>query len=279
MVAIKEATGQNLDWFFEQWFYKPGHPVFDVSYLWDKNVGKVNLKIIQTQDTAEGIPIFKTAVVIGIITPSGKKSEKVWLEEKGEEFEFECTQKPLMVRFDEGNYLLKEWTFEKDVDELIYQLAHDDVTGRMWAASELKNFKNDSLVITKLKECAESDSFWAVRRDALYTLGSFKKEELTSFFKKKARGKNSKVRVAALTALGDLKKGYLTQFFQQRFKKDNSYLVQAEALRSIGKSGNNSFVPFLVEASRMKSPRNVIKRAADWALEEIREAHNFHRED
>jgi len=193
----------------------------------------------------------------------------VWIKEKTENFEFVCNKKPLLVRFDEGNYLLKEWTFEKDIDELIFQLKNDDVTGRIWAASELKRFPDNPRVIKELKERAEEDSFWAVRRDAVYTLGSYQKEELISFFKKKAKDNHSKVRVAALNALSGLKKGNQVSYFEQRFKKDASYLVQAEALRSIGKSGNSTSVPFLVKTSKNKSPRNVIKRAAEWAIEEI----------
>ena len=34
-LAIEEETGQNLYWFFDQWFYKAGHPKFKVSYKWN----------------------------------------------------------------------------------------------------------------------------------------------------------------------------------------------------------------------------------------------------
>jgi aminopeptidase N len=109
ITAIKEMTGQNLEWFFEQWFFSPGHPVFDVSYRWDESNKKVKLKIVQTQNTSGRIPIFKAPVVIAVVTAEGKITEKVWLKEKVDEFEIACDQKPLMVRFDEGNFLLKEW--------------------------------------------------------------------------------------------------------------------------------------------------------------------------
>ncbi len=41
--AIEEATGQNLYWFFDQWVYKAGYPVFDVSYEWSDTAKAVRL--------------------------------------------------------------------------------------------------------------------------------------------------------------------------------------------------------------------------------------------
>jgi len=58
-------------------------------------------------------------------------------------------------------------------------------------------------------------------------------------------------------------------FFKDQFKTDDSYVAQAEALRSIGKCGNRSQISYLEDVAKMKSPRDVIKRAADWALKEL----------
>lgn len=269
LTAIKEATGQNFDWFFEQWLFKPGHPVFDVSYSWDPDSKNIQMKITQVQNTSKGIPIFKTPVIISIVTPEGKKSEKVWLKERVEEFAFSCDQKPLMVRFDEGNYLLKEWTFEKSVDELLYQLKNDDVIGRMWAASELGKFKGNPRVTDALIHSAKNDPFWAVRRDAVYSLSGVQDEKHIEFLKSKAKDENSKVRAAALDRLGNLKRAELVYFFKERFENDDSYVARAEALRAIGKCGSKSQMSFLEKAAKMKSPRNVLKRAAEWAIGQI----------
>jgi aminopeptidase N len=270
MVAVKEATGQNMDWFFELFVFKPGHPVFDVSYTWRENARKLRLKIVQVQDTATGVPIYSIPVVLGIITPESRVSERVWLKKREEVFEFPVEAKPLMVRFDEGNFLLKEWTFEKSIDELLYQLEHDDVIGRMWAAAELIKFKDNPRALCGLINQAEENPFWAVRRSSVETLGKIGREEDTDLFKTKCTEKNSKVRTAALKVLGEFRKPELVSFFRERFQMDDSYLAQAEALRSIAKCGDRSQLPFLENASRMKSPRNVIQMAADWAKKEIK---------
>jgi aminopeptidase N len=263
-------TGQNLDWFFEQWFFSPGHPVFDVSYHWDGSNKKAKMKIAQSQDTSGRIPIFKTPVVIAVVTAEGKRTEKVWLKEKVEEFDIVCDKAPQMVRFDEGNFLLKEWTFKKTVKELIYQLKHDDVIGRMWAASELGEVEKNPSVKAALLESAQNDPFWSVRRAAIEGLGTPENKEHTSVLKQKCFDQNSRVRAAALQALGDSQQGELVAFFVECFEKDNSYVAQAEALKAIGKSGDSSYAGFLENAARMTSHRNILKRAAEQALKQIR---------
>ncbi len=269
MIAVKDVTGQNLDWFFEQYIYQPGHPVFDISYTWDKNSQKLLLKVIQTQNASQGIPVYTIPVIIGITTPEKKISEKVWIKHKEQVFELPVNTKPLLVRFDEGNYLLKEWTFDKNPDELLYQLQHDDVIGRGWAASELVKFGDDSRAINGLIDRAQNDGFWAVRRNAVETLGRLKKREHIDLFKEKCKDPNSSVRVAALGILGDYEEMELVSFFRKRFNEDDSYLAQAEALRAIGKCGDRSQLSFLKKAVQMKSPRNVLQRAANWAIKKI----------
>jgi aminopeptidase N len=269
MIAVKESTGQNLDWFFEQFIYKPGHPEFEISYEWNENAKRVLLKVAQVQDFSLGIPVYKIPVIIGITSSKGKAVKKLWIKRKEEVFEFAADEKPLMVRFDEGNFLLKEWTFEKEMDELLYQLKNGDVIGRMWAASELAKFEGNPLVVEKLKERIQSDSFWAVRRSALEALSRVEVNLDINLFRKVCEEKNSKVRTTALQILGDVKDSELGSFFKERFEKDDSYAAQAEALRSLGKCGNRSQISFLKDAAEMESPRDVLKRAADWALKEL----------
>ncbi len=178
-------------------------------------------------------------------------------------------EKPLLVRFDEGNYLLKEWTFEKEVDELLFQLANDDVIGRSWAASELGKFEEYQRVRDQLSKSAQDDPFWAVRRSAVEALREFAGVMNENLLKEIGKDENSQVRASVFRIIGGLRDRKWVSFLMEQFRSENSYLAQAEILRSIGKCGNSSEEAFLKEALTMKSPRNVLKSAAEWALLEL----------
>jgi aminopeptidase N len=268
--AIMESTGQNLNWFFDQWVFKAGHPVFDVSYQWNESARSVLVQVSQTQQTSERVPIFQAPVVIGITTASGKHSYKVWIRRQEEHFKFQCPEKPLLVRFDEGNHLLKEMSFPKPVEQLVFQLQKDDVIGRMWAASQLSQHLVDLRALDALRQSATEDSFWAVRRGALQALSPSWRSADIPFLEKRALDRRPAVRVTALRALGDLHERSLKSFFQERYQLDGSYLVEAEALRSIGKCKDSAAIAYLQQASLSKSPQNVIHSAAQEAIQMLK---------
>ena len=139
----------------------------------------------------------------------------------------------------------------------------------MWAASELARFTQAEDVLTQLKGSAQKDPFWAVRRNAIQTLGNTMDKQLIPFLQAACRDERSAVRVAALNKLGEFKQAELVDFFKQRFQKEDSYRAQAEALTALAKCGGPELVPFLEEAAKVASPRHIIRSTARRALKEL----------
>ena len=271
MKCVKDVSGKNMDWFFEQFLFSPGHAVFEVTKDWSESSKTLKLEIVQTQDQWDQVPIYKIPVNIGLYTGTGHKLEKVWLEDKTETFEFKLESEPLMVRFDEGNHLLKEWTFNKPEAELIYQAKNDDMTGRMWAVNQLEKFRESNATIDLWAETAENDSFWAVREAAIQQLSANHSNDFKELFYTATNDPNSKVRVAAVSALGNTRDPQMINKLREIFETDESYLVMAEALKSLGKCGNKSQLSYLEEAGKLNSHRNVVGKAATLATELIRD--------
>lgn len=178
-IAVEETSGQSMDWFFDQWLYRMGHPIFDVSQSYDDAKKQLTLNVKQTQkiDATNGYPqteFFQSFVDVEI----DNKIERVWLEPKAENaFTFSVASKPKLVNWDYESSLLKEMKFEKPVDDLLYQMANDkDVLGRRWAMSELEakaaNAGDRGRIIAALATSAEKDPFWRIRRAALSVIAN-----------------------------------------------------------------------------------------------------------
>lgn len=63
--AMTESSGINCEPFFEQWVYKPGHPVLDWS--WKQAGSAVEITVKQVQDTSDGTPIYDLDLEVGVI--------------------------------------------------------------------------------------------------------------------------------------------------------------------------------------------------------------------
>jgi hypothetical protein len=74
---------------------------------------------------------------------------RVLIEKAEQDFLLPCVSKPRMVLFDKGHRIFKTMSFPKSLQELQYQLSHDeDAMGRVRAARELAGFKSDDATKT-----------------------------------------------------------------------------------------------------------------------------------
>jgi aminopeptidase N len=101
-VIFERHAGQPLDWFFEQWIFGRGHPVFATSWTWQD--GKVALDVEQKQSG----PLFRVPTVIEVRGEAGAHRENVVIDERRERFEVESEQRPAEVVLDPDEWVLHE---------------------------------------------------------------------------------------------------------------------------------------------------------------------------
>ncbi len=235
--AISNETGRNLDWFFDQWVFKPGHPKFKVGWTWDneKSVATVNVK--QTQDTKDGTPVFHTPVTIDFRNGRGRpRSFEVTVDEEEQAFSFSLPQKPDLVRFDPYNAILKELAFDKPLAELVFQLENDDDIGGREAAARSLGKKGSATAVEALARALNGDRFWAVQGAAARALGAIGTGTAKDALLGAMGIRHPKARRAVVEALGRFV-GDITvrDALIPLARRDQSWYVESEANRSLGK--------------------------------------------
>jgi aminopeptidase N len=275
-IAIEEATGQPLDWFFDEWVYKMGHPVFRVTKQYDEARQTLTLKVRQEQtpDRTSAYPqtaYFQMPVEIEIGTSSGARVERVWLAALPEQtFAFKVDGPPLLVNFDYGRTLIKELRFDKPTDELVYQLAHNaDVTGRTWALGQLRlrlpqaetDEAEQQRIAAALAAALTSDKFWGVRALAADALAGLQGADVRAALVTATKDERSQVRARAHAALGASGDKELAGLYAQALH-DPSYVVVAAAAEALGKTKTPAAYDALLQLLAAPSWREQTQAAA-----------------
>ena len=116
-LAFEEVTGQDLNWFWNQWYYGSGQPDLTINYDYsDKNARVI---IEQTQSTGK---IFKLPVTIDVYNGgANRKRYQVWVNNKTDTFYFASDTKPSLINVDADKVLLAKKTDNKSAEEFDQQ--------------------------------------------------------------------------------------------------------------------------------------------------------------
>ncbi len=278
-MAIEEATGQNLQWFFDEWLYKSGHPIYDVTYQYDDAAKQLDMTITQTQkrDTLTGT--FKMPIDVELTWPDGTSKVTTILDDDStQSFTIPSPEKPAMVIFDKGNTIIKETHIHKTPEEWIYQLAHANAAiERTHAAQALlpDSMQQSEAAFEALKNAALHDPFWAVRQHALEGLGKWGDATHSISDVLAQLGRNdpqNDVRITAVELLGKWNEYHLSKEFAEPIlvaavQNDSSYHVVGSALKSLFAYDPQKAYDLSLGFLRINSPRDAMRRYVIEVLE------------
>jgi aminopeptidase N len=272
--AIEQTSGQGLNWFFDQWLYRGGHPEFEVSYDWVEADRQVRLVVKQTQRVDELTPLFRMPVEIDFATSDKTTTQRIEVSRAEETFYFRLEERPRRVEFDPRDWLLKTLKFTKSKQEWLEQLAHSaHVMPRMQAAEALAALAGDADAAAALLAAARTDPFWGVRQRAVELAapsgGEAVRLALTSLAKSDAK---SAVRRAAVQGLGAFADDETRSALRYAIAQDPSYFVVADALRALVKVDRERVESDLMAAIDRPSHQEVILAAACEGLVEMKAA-------
>jgi aminopeptidase N len=232
-LAFEEASGLDLNWYFNQWYYGAGHPILDISYKWDDATKTQTVYLQQSQDGQ----VFKLPMAIDIYAGGKKTRHKVWMNNQNDTLTFKLDTKPDLVNVDGDKVLLTKKTDHKTLQEFAFQyfnapLYLDRLEAINAAADKQTDKDGQKILIAALK-----DKYYGLRSKAIRTLkldnDAIRNAAQPILVQMAQTDDNTLTRAAAIKALGSLKASGNLNIFKQALSSQ-SYAVQGAALNAIG---------------------------------------------
>jgi aminopeptidase N len=101
-LAFEEITGRDLNWFFNQWFLKAGHPDLEINTVYNNNTA--NLTIVQKQDSVL-VGVYELPIFVAVYDKNGVQHLPIKITKTSETFSFKGDS-IFLVNFDEDKALV-----------------------------------------------------------------------------------------------------------------------------------------------------------------------------
>lgn len=234
-LAFEEVSGEDLNWFFDQWFLSKGHAIIHTNQTIDMESNTVTLHIMQKQITPN-FPVFRIPVKIAIWDANGKRTEKIIIDSLAQSFTFKINGELQNMLFDEDQMLLGKYYEDKPINQFVHQYYHSErYKARLTAlnrASKRKTSATDKLIFD-----AMSDKHWDIRMKAIEVYTAANKtlsNDAVSILKNVAlKDPKSSVRSIAIKNISASDKTMLINLCKNIISNDQSYSVISTALEKL----------------------------------------------
>lgn len=236
-LAVEEATGKDMNWFFNQWFFGAGHPTLEIRYKWNEIAKKQYVYLKQTQENNTFTLPFK----IDIYRGKDKETLTYTLQKKADTLTFSLNAKPDLINIDADKVLLVEKDDEKSMEQYLFQQKNAPLYLDRLEALDAAITKPHEKYASEIILNALNDPSYRIRMKAIDALNFQKKAHSTAIPLLRKIVENDPKTIVQATAIDALAK--------KRDKNDlhlfmkalhsNSYSVQAAALAAITSSDFN----------------------------------------
>lgn len=234
-LAFEKVTGQDMNWYFNQWYFGDGHPLLDIDYLYNENAKSVQVIIKQTQKTGK---VFILPIAIDVYNGARKERYKVWVKNQADTFTFKYTTRPELVNVDGDKILLAVKKDNKTLDNYIHQYKYAGLYLDRREAIEFAQKNQSNPKAQELLKLALKDKYFGLRILAASKL-DLKNDDLKAAAEPiladlAKNDPKSTVRAAAIAALGNYDNPAYNAIYTKGIN-DSSYSVAGASLENLAK--------------------------------------------
>lgn len=237
-LAMEQVSGQDLNGFFNQWFFAKGHPELKIEVDYSKPENLL-LRFSQVQDLNE-FPVFQLPITLSWYEGEVRKTRIIQLTKAKQEIALENGNPISLIYVNEGQEILMKGNQVMSNAQYLRQFKESQLGVARFAALDSLVSREAAEELGVVLPLTLEDSFAAIRERGLSLLlaGDQWKETLAELEEKIYRlaeeDTDNKVRSGALEVLAEWNpSGYRGTF--TRLARDPSYLVAGAALMGLAR--------------------------------------------
>lgn len=273
--AMEAVSGLGLEWFFEQWCYRPGAPALDVTVDFDTRNRELMVDIKQTQQIDERTPAFRFDLPVHVRTAKGNATHTINVTEKATSWRVKLDSPPTMVVIDPHLHVLKTIEEHKPMEFWFAQVADGStITSRHDAINAIgatESARARDLLVSMIED-----------ENLRYTLRSTAVRQLRGFGSDVAKAEvlrllndgvdEARVRVNLIAALDEYPKDKVVDLLVKHATSDPSYACRVAAINGLSSLEAKEQADLIVTLVDVESQHDQIRSAALGALAEFDDA-------
>ena len=223
-IAMEEVCGEDLNWFFNQWFLASGHPLLVIDYEYDAEKKQQIVKLEQIQDQST-TPIHRLSFYIDVYENGELKRHLVEMNKPQQDYYFDVEEEPSNVIVDAEHVLLAE-IFDDKPDQWWLEQMHAPLY--MDSKIALENISEKSTV--QAVQHALNHNFWGIRLLGIDKAKNVQDiNDVLGLIEQQAKDPSStKVQSAALELLADQENNLeYTSLFESAVKEKSLLMAGA----------------------------------------------------
>jgi aminopeptidase N len=265
--SVHEATGQSIEWFFDEWISHAGEPNYELSWQKGKSPEGIDQTVIsvkQTHQRTDLIGLFKMPIVFEVYYEDGNRdSTTQWIENEYSEVKISnpASKTISFVLFDPGRKVLKTVSFNKSFQEWCAQAINaPGMIDRFDALVALRGFPLGQKESTLL-EAWKKETFHLTRTEIIKQLYAEEGKSYDDIFLQAINDKDPLVRRAALENAKQVPDNLEADV--EKLLGDHSYINVEKALDLLSRSFPHD-VPKFLEATKNETGWRGINIRMKW---------------
>ncbi|MHB8417694.1 MAG: M1 family aminopeptidase [Myxococcales bacterium] len=262
--AVERATGRNLDPFFEQWVFRPGHPELTVAM--ERRGEGLHLSVSQSGEA------FRFDLELRAVGPGFDRSLSLKVSGREQLFDVPLPAAPTLALLDPRGRLLFAGEIRKPLELWLAELREGPTAVSRGRAARAVGRAVAVGAVPALREAMLRDPFWWVQAQAAGALGEIRGPQALEALGEGLAVPHPKARRAVVRALGQFRDPRAAELLRAPAAGDPSYFVEGEALKALARTRAPGSRAAAVAGLERESWQSTVRALALEGLGEARDA-------